>query len=61
MQDNFSRTQRYESEIYRDHAPVDKGDPETCKGSPTAQGASDNEQMQQNQFVNQKIKGYEHR
>src|SRR5574344_1180006 len=61
MQVNFSSTLRYESETHRDHAPVDKGDPETCKGSSTGQGASDNEQMQQDQFVNQKIKGYEHR
>ena len=56
MQVNFSSTPRYETEIYRDHAPVDKGDPETCKGSPTGQGASDSEQMQQDQFVIRKSK-----
>ena len=56
MQDNFSRTQRYDSEIHRDHAPVDKGDTGSCKGSPTGQGASDSEQMQQDQFVIRKSK-----
>lgn len=34
MQVNFSSTPRYETEIHRDHAPVDKGDPGSCKGSP---------------------------
>lgn len=56
MQVNFSSTPSYETEIYRDHAPVDKGDRETCKGSPTGQGASDSEQMQQDQFVIRKSK-----
>ena len=56
MQVNFSSTPRYETEIHRDHAPVDKGDPGSCKGSPTGQGASDSEQMQQDQFVIRKSK-----
>lgn len=61
MQDNFSRTPRYESEICRDHASDDKGDPESCKGSPSGQEASDNEQMQQDQFVDQKNKHIKNR